>query len=142
MIVQNPPAANPIFTNTFNASETIDGMTLSRFFGNGTSPLGINNASVDTNDIINFYRTLKAVDIQNINTAAQPVWVFALPSPGPTNNLPVPPISGSPPVNVFRYVSSNPTNNPTTFDLWIDVLIAGKTNRISNWSKDPEIVNY
>ena len=39
--------------------------------------------------------------------------------------------------NPFRYNSSSPTNNPSSYDLWIDVLIAGKTNRISNWSSKP-----
>jgi prepilin-type N-terminal cleavage/methylation domain-containing protein len=43
-------------------------------------------------------------------------------------------------LNPFRYNSSNPTNNPNTYDLWVDVIIAGKTNRISNWSRDPIIV--
>ena len=42
--------------------------------------------------------------------------------------------------NPFRYNSSSPTNNANSFDLWIDVLIAGKTNRISNWSGKPIIV--
>jgi len=32
------------------------------------------------------------------------------------------------------YNSSNPTNNSTTYDLWVNVLIDGKTNRICNWS--------
>jgi prepilin-type N-terminal cleavage/methylation domain-containing protein len=44
-------------------------------------------------------------------------------------------------LNPFRYNSSNPTNNPSTYDLWVDVVIAGKTNRISNWSKEPLIVS-
>ena len=44
-------------------------------------------------------------------------------------------------INPFRYVSSNPTNNTSTFDLWVDVIVGGKTNRISNWSDKPEIVN-
>lgn len=39
--------------------------------------------------------------------------------------------------NRWRYVSNNPTNNPNSFDLWVDVVISGKTNRICNWSKDP-----
>lgn len=38
--------------------------------------------------------------------------------------------------NPFRYNSSNPTNNPASFDLWVDVVIAGKTNRICNWSRE------
>jgi hypothetical protein len=37
----------------------------------------------------------------------------------------------------WNYVSSNPTNNPTEFDLWMDVTWRGTTNRISNWSEDP-----
>jgi prepilin-type N-terminal cleavage/methylation domain-containing protein len=43
-------------------------------------------------------------------------------------------------ITPWRYVSSNPTNNPTSYDLWVDLLIDGKTNRISNWSKTPQIV--
>ena len=35
----------------------------------------------------------------------------------------------------WQYISSNPTNNPGGFDLWLDVLIGGKTNRICNWSR-------
>jgi len=44
-------------------------------------------------------------------------------------------------LNPFRYVSTNPTNNPKSFDLWIDIMVQGKTNRIGNWSEDP-IVGY
>jgi prepilin-type N-terminal cleavage/methylation domain-containing protein len=40
-------------------------------------------------------------------------------------------------LNPFRYNSSNPTNNPGSFDLWVDVLIGSRTNRISNWNPDP-----
>lgn len=39
-------------------------------------------------------------------------------------------------LNPFRYVSTNPTNNPGKFDLWIDILVQGKTNRVCNWSDD------
>jgi prepilin-type N-terminal cleavage/methylation domain-containing protein len=42
--------------------------------------------------------------------------------------------------NPFRYVSSNPVNNPNSFDLSVDVIIGGKTNRISNWSREPTVV--
>jgi len=45
-----------------------------------------------------------------------------------------------PGLNPWRYVSSNPTNNPGTYDLWVDILIRGKTNRISNWNKQPQLV--
>jgi prepilin-type N-terminal cleavage/methylation domain-containing protein len=35
-----------------------------------------------------------------------------------------------------RYVSSSPTNNPNSYDLWVDILISGKTNRFNNWNKE------
>ncbi len=40
----------------------------------------------------------------------------------------------------WRYNSSSPTNNTSSFDLWVDVIIDGKTNRFSNWSGDAVIV--
>jgi prepilin-type N-terminal cleavage/methylation domain-containing protein len=40
-------------------------------------------------------------------------------------------------INPWRYNSSRPTNNPGSFDLWVDVMIGGKTNRISNWRRQP-----
>ena len=54
------------------------------------------------------------------------------------------PVPGGVPngMNPWRYISSNPTNNPTSYDLWIDILVGGKTNRISNWSKSPVVVAY
>ncbi len=42
----------------------------------------------------------------------------------------------------YGYNSSNPQHNPKSFDLWIDVLAGGKTNRVSNWSEKPVIVYW
>ena len=39
----------------------------------------------------------------------------------------------------WRYNSSNPTNNPGAFDLWVDLYIGGKTNRFSNWAAEPQL---
>jgi len=41
----------------------------------------------------------------------------------------------------FQYNSSHATNNLSSYDLWVDLFIGGKTNRISNWSKQPQIVH-
>ena len=49
-------------------------------------------------------------------------------------------VAGVPELNPWRYNIANPTNNPGGFDLWVDVYVAGKTNRVSNWSKKPQIV--
>jgi prepilin-type N-terminal cleavage/methylation domain-containing protein len=43
-------------------------------------------------------------------------------------------------LNPWRYDSSNPTNNSGEFDLWVDIIVGDKTNRISNWSDKPVIV--
>jgi prepilin-type N-terminal cleavage/methylation domain-containing protein len=43
-------------------------------------------------------------------------------------------------LNPWRYVSSKPTHNPNSYDLWVDVPISGKTYRISNWSTQPEVL--
>jgi prepilin-type N-terminal cleavage/methylation domain-containing protein len=43
-------------------------------------------------------------------------------------------------VNPFRYLSTNPTHNPGSFDLWIDIYVQGKTLRICNWSEDPIVL--
>jgi len=37
----------------------------------------------------------------------------------------------------WNYNSSNPTNNPTSFDLWVDLTLRGKTHRFCNWSSTP-----
>jgi prepilin-type N-terminal cleavage/methylation domain-containing protein len=43
--------------------------------------------------------------------------------------------TGAPGINPWRYNSSNPTNNPGAYDLWVQLSISGKTNLICNWSK-------
>ncbi len=45
-------------------------------------------------------------------------------APGPNSKL-----------NPWHYVMTNPTNNARSYDLWVDVMIGGKTNRISNWTQ-------
>ena len=47
---------------------------------------------------------------------------------------------GQPDTIPFCYNSVNPTNNPGSYDLWIDLSIAHKTNRISNWSRQVQIL--
>jgi prepilin-type N-terminal cleavage/methylation domain-containing protein len=63
------------------------------------------------------------------------------PAPWPNNLTPPFNPAGEVGVNPWRYNSSNPTNNPGSYDLWYDVVIGGKTNRICNWSKQPITVS-
>jgi prepilin-type N-terminal cleavage/methylation domain-containing protein len=46
----------------------------------------------------------------------------------------------APGLNPFRYVYPG-VNNPNSYDLWIDLSIKGKTNRISNWSRAVQLLN-
>ncbi len=41
-------------------------------------------------------------------------------------------------MTLWHYVSTNPTNNQDSYDLWMDIKYGGKTNRISNWNPDPQ----
>ncbi len=60
--------------------------------------------------------------------------------PAPFNFDPIP--GANPPtLNPWRYNSSSPTNNPNSFDLWIEVNIGSKIFLISNWSKQPVRIN-
>lgn len=42
------------------------------------------------------------------------------------------------PANPWRYIYPG-TNNPTSYDLWVQVLVGNKTNLICNWAKNPEL---
>jgi hypothetical protein len=42
-------------------------------------------------------------------------------------------------LNPWRYVSTHPTNNSASYDLWVDLAIGKNIYRISNWSKRPQI---
>ena len=101
---------------------------------------GFLNASADPSEVLNFAPTIA----KSTRTAS-----FVIPSTTTTYTLFCITIKGPPQINtidgkpfepydVWNYVSTNPTNNPGSYDLWIDVLYSGHTNRISNWSKDPE----
>jgi prepilin-type N-terminal cleavage/methylation domain-containing protein len=47
------------------------------------------------------------------------------------------PIALIPALNPWHYNSSHPTNNTASYDLWVDLIIKGKTNRVSNWNTQP-----
>ena len=42
------------------------------------------------------------------------------------------------PANPWRYVCPG-TNNPTSYDLWVQVFVGNRSNLICNWSKNPQI---
>ena len=84
----------------------------------------------DDFDVQNFHKSLKDSQAKVIMLGNAPIRLLVAPVEGP----------GKQQTNTWRYVFTNPTNNPGSFDLWADIVVGGKTNRISNWSKDPTII--
>jgi prepilin-type N-terminal cleavage/methylation domain-containing protein len=73
-------------------------------------------------------------------SASPEAHVLVVPVAWPLNpdqrGLPPAPLPNRPGLNPWRYVSTNPTNNPGRFDLWAE-FVDGKTVRmISNWHRD------
>jgi len=57
---------------------------------------------------------------------------------GPDEDYAPPGVLG---LNPWRYNSSNPTNNPGGYELWVQLVINGKTNLVCNWNKEVQINN-
>lgn len=94
---------------------------------------------------VRFLRDLKPSQVATISmtnagtglNASGRVLVCSVPGPDPNE----PPLNnGSPPLNPWRYNSSSPTNNPNTYDLWVDIAANGRILRICNWSRGPLII--
>lgn len=116
---------------TLDNSERMSSATAQTFFGTG----GFLNANEDKKEVKTFLN-FKAGQHAEISSNPD---VEVLVSPVPWN-----PKYGTPPVinhgtknntavNPWRYVSTQPTNNSTSFDLWVEYHSGGKTNLIKNW---------
>lgn len=135
-------SANPSIYEALDGSSTVN-FAQPTFFGsrvkgimNSTRP----GADDDAARAQTFLTNLKPTQNAQLTTGER-VLVCSVPWPtdSPFQPIPVPPAQAAG-VNPWRYNSSSPTNNPNGFDLWVDVIIAGKTNRFSNWSAKPQIV--
>jgi prepilin-type N-terminal cleavage/methylation domain-containing protein len=128
--------ANGIYT-TLDSSSTIDSTTFGAAFGpNVTGFINASKAGGNGDEGVTakkYIKDLKAPQIAEVGGAK-----ILVASVGWTGDATLAPISGTT-LNPWRYNSSNPTNNPGTYDLWVDVMVAGKINRICNWSKEPLI---
>jgi prepilin-type N-terminal cleavage/methylation domain-containing protein len=120
-----------ILTNAFHAA-----------FGSTSQVTGFMNCSRagagdDAPNAVNFLHGVKATQFQAVNNPVTSTVLGvsmsgAIVFTGPNGGEIVP----------YGYNSSNPQHNPKTFDLWVDIIAGGKTNRISNWSARPIFVSY
>ncbi len=129
--------------NNTNTSISIGAMTGGQAFGAGVSGFmncnkpGADESATHAED---FLPDLKPNQIaQNITNQNGVSLTFLVSSSGG-------PDPGYQPLNVldanpWRYHSSNPTNNPASYDLYVQLRIAGKTYLVCNWSKQVQINN-
>lgn len=94
----------------------------------------------DAHPAVNFFGKsgLPPSQVATYRVGGSDVGILVCSIPWPEENGQL--IAGHPRLNPWRYNSSHPTNNPGAYDLWVDLVLAGKTNRISNWSEQPQII--
>jgi prepilin-type N-terminal cleavage/methylation domain-containing protein len=83
-----------------------------------------------------FINNLTPNQIGLVDPANQNIKILVCAVAWPPEKTPAP-IPLNPALNPFCYVSSHPTNNANSYDLWVDVVVNGKTNRVCNWSTQP-----
>jgi len=123
---------NPRFRSP-NRQQWIPPAMLQQFFRAD----GFINAGTSPKEIKQFLPSLKSEQSKAISKGApEPdIEVLVVPVPWPLNRNDQP-VSYKPGLNPWRYVSTQPTNNPATFDLWAEYVERGKVRIICNWSKD------
>jgi prepilin-type N-terminal cleavage/methylation domain-containing protein len=105
---------------------------------------GFVNASPDPKQVRKFIE-LRSEQYGLLNQQQPEVHVLAVPVRWPVREgaaeleWPLASRSGFTPergLNPWRYISSNPTNNPGRFDLWAEFVDGRKVRMISNWQRD------
>jgi type II secretory pathway pseudopilin PulG len=146
----NGPLTNQLYfeltgtTNNAGTFQTLDGSAqinaadASTMFGvsgfmNCSKP-GTDESSSRAQDFLPDLRPNQIFSYTNNNNDVIRIIVASAGGPDPTYKP-----FGYQDVNPWRYNSSNPTNNPGSYDLWIQLVIAGQTNLICNWSKQVQI---
>lgn len=74
-----------------------------------------------------------------VDQANSKVLILVCPISWPGDKTPAP-LVNNPTLNPWRYTSSHATNNTGSYDLWVDLVIRGKTNRVCNWSASPIVL--
>ncbi len=110
--------------------ETVTVETVRRFFNTD----GFVNSGATRADARNFLEKLRSDRYAEVSTKPDvEVLVVPIAWPMARNDHPVPSVKG---LNPWRYISSSPTNNPGSYDLWAEFVEGKKIKVISNWSRD------
>ncbi|MGO8680738.1 MAG: type II secretion system protein [Limisphaerales bacterium] len=124
---------------TLDGSAKISGGDANSTFGvSGFMNCSKTNADESTPQARDFLPDLKPNQIATYTNGTDVVKVLITSVGGP--DAAYQPLGGLD-LNPWRYNSSSPTNNPGSYDLWVQLSIGGKTNLICNWSKQVQINN-
>ena len=121
----SPPGGTPIAQTTIQAAFGMGG------FINSITP----GADVADQPMQTFLKGLKDNQTYTQSTNGHNYTLLCAFLPNPYVN---PPAAPAP----WNYVAApHATNNPATYDLWVDVKLGGYTWRISNWNKQAQRLN-
>lgn len=124
---------------TLDGSAHISAATLNAAFGPNVSGF-VNCAQASAGDENakgrNFLTSLQTSRAYELTREGPKLLVGAPWQKGSTAPFDVDP-TPIPTLNPWRYNSSNPSHNPKSYDLWIDVRIQGRVYRVCNWSRQP-----
>jgi prepilin-type N-terminal cleavage/methylation domain-containing protein len=132
------PPNTPQNFGTLDGSAQISTTLLNQYFNvQGLANTSTRAKSDDRGAAASTFLThLLPAGISVVDTGQQQIKILVCGVTWPTALTPL--MSAAPPgTNPWRYVSTHPTNNTASFDLWVDVVIKGKTNRVSNWNAQP-----
>ncbi len=141
------PSASPVYQSLDGSLPTLTGGTASSVVDKTFGVDGFMNCSKsaggeDASVARNFLPDLKPNQVYNFtnsDTGVNGVNLLITAVGGP--DAIYQPLLGQPDVNPWRYNSSNPTNNPGSYELWIQLSIGStnKLNLICNWTKQVQI---
>lgn len=121
---------------TLDNSSTISGGLVGTYFSVGGIMNCTQGSGEDTHTAQSFLTNIKSGQVA---TNGDGVYLLATAAASDPIYHPLPGFtSTSGTANPWRYLCPG-TNNPNSYDLWVQVVISGKTNLICNWASSPQI---
>ena len=125
------PAQNTLFYELTGTVPQADGKTFATITGNETiSSDNLNTAfgisgfmnSPDSADVKTYYPTPRSSQINEATINGVKVKILGMLVKGPSGAF-----------SPWQYNASKPVHNPSSYDLWVEVLIGRETNALGNW---------
>ncbi len=106
---------------TDSSATLIGAIGVAGFANSTTAAKGSDDYNVES------FIQVKSLELETVTSGGISVKLLDVPVPGGNNSD----------INPWHYVSSHATNNPSSYDLWGEIMIGSQTNIIGNWSDHP-----